>query len=727
MDYKSFPNDQTTLIASISRIERQLKLKGYEDKTAQRDYYATLESENHKTIDDKPTKNTLYSTLLYQKKYESNEAEYQSSLKYSNDYEVRKIIEKEVEPYVKVIKADFKNTLNTFQEEVKEFHRNQFDLKSYQETLAANRINANRIENDTKLSFEQINKEHLEMDLVLKDLRDRFSEVNRKVVQMTEEVKNNSERNAMITYLEQRVGEVDQKMNSSEMYKAIEDRIMLQVNRELNTIKHTYDSKMELLGKEKTILEQNSYSLIEECKFKSKDNTKLVQTVNELNKRLNQLESSTEQNAIELSQLNSQYRKNEGEVRKQNEIIDILSHNVNSLREKEKEESQLNRKSISNEEIEELRSYIDSNINQLRETMKNEYNELRSLIDQSTNEIALSNNNNHFNTNIMTNKGFNDILQGTEMSISPELNDKFSTLTEQATAFQTQISTMKSDQLKLTHKLEDINKMTVSNHNIVLNQHEAQFNKIKQEIASLITFFTQYKTEQIKLNDMYEETLKTLATQVFSLQNDSKTLKQDQAGYEDNMETIQDNFEKIKPMIEGFPKIKSDFDLFTQIIQALTKNFEEIKKEVNNNFSSLSQWQSELISNVTSAVNELKQDYNEKFRQSNAVISSGRFDFNNNQIKEDNSKTAELNNKIESLQIISDSKYVAKSELENIRGQIEEMEKKIKESLESKKQIINHPPISSSVPISSSIKKNNQQEVDNNEFFDKDQDWDFGS
>lgn len=306
----------------------------------------------------------------------------------------------------------------------------------------------------------------------------------------------------------------------------------------------------------------------------------------------------------------------------------------------------------------ETKKYIDNKTEALSQTLQSEIKEVYARIDQISNQISTK-----------TNEPSPSFLKSDQL-----ISQTLAALSEQSSTITNQINQIKTDQNLLSTELKALDSLTHEN-NQSLSVHQSQINKLKNKIRSLKTFFHQYKKEQIKLNDMYEKILTTFISNMLSLQEDTKAVLDDQDRIEDNFEISQRNFEQLKPVIETHPKMKKDLIVVTEIIQTLTQDYKEIKGEVNNNFSSLSNWQIELVESVTKAVNELKLDYNEKFRKSNAII--GGY----NDKMDDKNKTKEVMNKIDLIQSANDKKYVLKNELDLLKEKINEIEKMMKDNV----------------------------------------------
>lgn len=406
---------------------------------------------------------------------------------------------------------------------------------------------------------------------------------------------------------------------------------------------------------------QNSVQTVTEDKNETKKST-YDSKVNQTNREnlfpiVSGVENDSNNKNYQQSQIYSSSIYQQIEEKIMNQVEIQLKNMKNDYKEKINQLfSQSQSQSVNNKDINtQAKEYIDSKAELFKNTLQFNMTEVHAKIDQLSKQIS--------------NK--------TSSSSSNQIAKTVLSLSEQAVAIQTQITLMKENASLFATNLNTISEQ-LNNNTRSLSNHQSQFNKIQKEIKSIKSFFDQYKQEQVKLNDMHEKTLSTLVTHFLSLQEDTKTVLDDHDRIEDNFETSQNNFEQLHSVIEKFPKMNKDLSIVTEIIKSMTQDYKEIKGEVNSNFSSLSKWQAELIDNVTKAVNELKQDYNEKFRKNTAII--GIHSERNEEKEKDKDNNKEIMNKIDSMQAVNEQKYVSKNEYDYLKARMSDIENIIKDN-----------------------------------------------
>jgi len=146
------------------------------------------------------------------------------------------------------------------------------------------------------------------------------------------------------------------------------------------------------------------------------------------------------------------------------------------------------------------------------------------------------------------------------------------------------------------------------------NEIQLQINDVLRNLTELINNirieFENFKNDQIRSNDISEQMFNALITEINNIRKNNNSFNND---YEENIEKIEDYINKIN--LEEIPKIQNNIVLFEELINELNNNNMKLKEEMQKGFDENSKWQKGLIENIQNKLNEITENYDNKFRQ----------------------------------------------------------------------------------------------------------------
>ena len=681
------------LNALLSKIENDLHKKGILQKKMLYNIPVATSSSTQKEIEQKMLNETSsYLPFSTKSKIDQSTININTAvtngnvLSTSNEYETRKLIERELEPYVNSIKKELKVQLDSFQKDADVINSTKSELSSLKEIVISNKKDIIKLQSarDTydiksdviKLSEEmkQKNEEIFDLRKGIQDLLMKNEEI-KATIEVRKETKDNND-------------EVDEKIKQSEakMINAIKE-IEKNCNKNLlqmgNFFKQSVDETKNVLLSMKNeienIKEKSKQSNIEiEKRIENiQNNIKSVKESNEtaikdINKKINELseEIKSKSNDKEINDIKEEIAKINQEIKEIKESkrnsIDMISSlpianndDINTINTK------LDNLSIRIDQFDSKvsnQTLISSKLNDINQS----YNSLKSQIDTNTTTIT------ELNSQLLTAKDNYNLFK----SKLDALTLNVSTLENQINVHQNEETSSKEiDEIKIKIKeivdtIEEVNK------------------KYNEEMSKVNSVFIEFKEKQLQANAINEKTIVCLGEQMVTSLKTLKQLEGDKKETEDNFEQIQNGFDQVHSVIIKIPKMEKDYKLMNEFLVELTKKYQELQIKVDNGFENVTQWQSGLVDNISKKMNEIIEDYEKKINQTSQRLQSNR--------------TAAS---------VSDSKGLAtKDELKTIIKKIDDLERKV----ESSRNIQNSKPT------------NNKFEFkDNKDVFGPDQDWDF--
>ena len=681
------------LNALLSKIENDLHKKGILQKKMLYNIPVATSSSTQKEIEQKMLNETSsYLPFSTKSKIDQSTININTAvtngnvLSTSNEYETRKLIERELEPYVNSIKKELKVQLDSFQKDADVIKSTKSELSSLKEIVISNKKDIIKLQSarDTydiksdviKLSEEmkQKNEEIFDLRKGIQDLLMKNEEI-KATIEVRKETKDNND-------------EVDEKIKQSEakMINAIKE-IEKNCNKNLlqmgNFFKQSVDETKNVLLSMKNeienIKEKSKQSNIEiEKRIENiQNNIKSVKESNEtaikdINKKINELseEIKSKSNDKEINDIKEEIAKINQEIKEIKESkrnsIDVISSlpiansdDINTINTK------LDNLSIRIDQFDSKvsnQTLISSKLNDINQS----YNSLKSQIDTNTTTIT------ELNSQLLTAKDNYNLFK----SKLDALTLNVSTLENQINVHQNEETSSKEiDEIKIKIKeivdtIEEVNK------------------KYNEEMSKVNSVFIEFKEKQLQANAINEKTIVCLGEQMVTSLKTLKQLEGDKKETEDNFEQIQNGFDQVHSVIIKIPKMEKDYKLMNEFLVELTKKYQELQIKVDNGFENVTQWQSGLVDNISKKMNEIIEDYEKKINQTSQRLQSNR--------------TAAS---------VSDSKGLAtKDELTTIIKKIDDLERKV----ESSRNIQNSKPTNDKFEFK-----------DNKDVFGPDQDWDF--
>ena len=672
------------LNALLSKIENDLHKKGILQKKMLYTIPVATSSSTQKEIEQKMLNETSsYLPFSTKSKIDQSTININTAvtngnvLSTSNEYETRKLIERELEPYVNSIKKELKVQLDSFQKDADVINSTKSELSSLKEIVISNKKDIIKLQSarDTydiksdviKLSEEmkQKNEEIFDLRKGIQDLLMKNEEIKATIEVRKETKDNNDEVDEKIKQSEAKminaIKEIEKNCNKNllqmgNFFKQSVDEtknVLLSMKNEIENIKEK--SKQSNIEKEKRIenIQNNIKSVKESNETAIKDINKKI---NELSEEIKSKSSDKEINDIkeEIAKINQEIKEIKESKRNSIDMIPSLpianNDDINTINTK------LDNLSIRIDQFDSKvsnQTLISSKLNDINQS----YNSLKSQIDTNTTTIT------ELNSQLLTAKDNYNLFK----SKLDALTLNVSTLENQINVHQNEETSSKEiDEIKIKIKeivdtIEEVNK------------------KYNEEMSKVNSVFIEFKEKQLQANAINEKTIVCLGEQMVTSLKTLKQLEGDKKETEDNFEQIQNGFDQVHSVIIKVPKFEKEYKYMNKVIVELIKKYEELQIKVDKGFENVTQWESGLVENISKKMNEIIEDYERKINQTSQRLQSNR--------------TA-----------ASDSKGLAtKDELTTILKKVDDLEKKVESSRNEKQTNFK----------------------DNKEVFVPDQDWDF--
>ena len=684
------------LNALLAKIENDLHKKGILQKKMFYNIPVVTSSSTQKEIEQKIlNETTSYYVPFYTKsKIDQSTMNINTAavtngnvLSTSNEYETRKIIERELEPYVNSIKKELKVQLDSFQKDADVIKSSQSELSSLKEIAMSNKKNIIKLQSERDISINDIKSDVIKLNEEMKQKNDEIFDIRKGIQDL---LMKNEEIKATIEVSKDNNDEVDEKIKKSEakMINAIKE-IEKNCNKNLlqmgNFFKQSVDETKNVLLSMKNEIS----SIKEESKNLNVEIGKKIENISE------NIKSVKQSNETAINDINNKIKELNEEIKTKSNDKEIseIKEEIVKINQEIKEIKESKRNSID------VISSLPIANNDYINTINTKLDNLSIKVDQFDNKVSAQ-------TNISSK--LNDINQSYN-----SLKSKIETNTTTITELNSQLLTAKANFNLFKSKLDTLdsyvstleNKINV-NHNEQTNPKEIDEIKLKikeivdkieevnkkytEEMSNVNSVFIEFKEKQLQANAINEKTIVCLGEQMVTSLKTLKQLEGDKRETEENFEQIQNGFDQVQSIIIKVPKLEKDYKLMNEFLVELTKKYQDLQIKVDNGFENVTQWQSGLVENISKKMNEIIEDYEKKINQTSQRLQSNR--------------TAAS---------VSDSKGLAtKDELTTIIKKVDDLERKIETSR--------------NVPEQSSKPTNDKFEFkDNKDVFGPDQDWDF--
>ena len=659
----------------LAKIEMDLHKKGILDKSLFQSHPVVTTSSTQKETEQKIL------TESYPPFYTNTQIA-QSTINpitSQNEYETRKLIEKELDPYVNSIKKDLKVQLDSFQRDAEAIKATQSELSSLKEIAMTNRKDILKLENSREINITDIKSDVIKLNEEMKQKNEEIFDIRKGIRDLL--MKNE----AMKTSIELKPNafsdvEIDDKIKQSEermitAMKEIEKNCNKNILQIGNFFKQSADETKNVL-----LAMKNEISEIKEESKRQKD---------EIEKIIENMKDNIK--TVKIS--------NEASIEEINKKIEELKEEINSTR--------------NDSEIKDEIAKINKEIKSLKETKTNsidiplpiannddintKINNLSIRVDEFDNKINVQSN----QTNMMLSSKLSDINQS-YTTLKTQLTSNTASITElneQMLSAKENFSLFKSKLDAITSTISSLEEK-VNSQSIKLpqsSQSSQEFDEIKQKIKEIVdkieevnkqyheemsnvnSVFVEFKEKQLQANSTNEKAIVCLGQQMVTSLKTLNKLEGDKKEIDENFEQIQNGFDQVHSVIIKVPQFEKEYKYMNKVIVELIKKYEELQIKVDKGFENVTQWESGLVENISKKMNEIIEDYERKINQTSQRLQSNR--------------TA-----------ASDSKGLAtKDELTTILKKVDDLEKKVESSRNEKQTNFK----------------------DNKEVFVPDQDWDF--
>ena len=143
------------------------------------------------------------------------------------------------------------------------------------------------------------------------------------------------------------------------------------------------------------------------------------------------------------------------------------------------------------------------------------------------------------------------------------------------------------------------------------NEIQNQVNDVLKNLTDLINniriSLENFKNEQVKSNDISGQMFNALITEINNIKRSNISYYKDN---EENIDQIEEYINKIA--FEEIPNIQNNIG---KLIIELNNNNIKLNEEMQKGFDENSKWQKELVENIQNKLNEITENYDNRFRQ----------------------------------------------------------------------------------------------------------------
>ena len=445
----------------------------------------------------------------------------------SSNYEVRKVLEKEIEPYMYSIKNELRLMCENFFKEIGEFKTFRTDIASLKESSAANKklLLIQKEENEKKLS--DYNNKINASNKLIEEQKQALGDYGKRVKNFEYYYDGLQEKIYQVESIKSRI-EVFES-NQDTLYRKLEENISAKFN---NTFKENEISvnaiKEEMSPLKKSLMVQKV------------ENETLKGEVKSFSKDLN----STKH-----------------ELQNQQSLIENIYSDLTSTKKR------LENSSASNEALQSNLQELKQNLFNINAKISNTFDKLESIQEniRNTNKSSIS-----------LNEKFSD-LQNESRNIS---NFDIPDLRKQIKQLSTNDSLVQVES-KLNKKFEENSKILQKEINSLKLQIE-NLVKIKNQPSPVEN--SSISNEQSKLNELFSKSLSEIVNQNKKLNEELAAVKEEVEPLDENFESVQTNFDEIE---EKIAKGETATKIIQQIIQTISQNFEDFKVNTRTEFDNM--------------------------------------------------------------------------------------------------------------------------------------------
>ena len=484
-----------------------------------------------------------------------------------SDIQTRKILEKEMNPYLMRMKNELNIIIERFRKELEEKSNYFNEIAEIKQELTKIKQNSDDTYRNFELKFLNMNDSLNNHEKILNNLQSEMFQINH-LNKSSNEIFLKSE----IDNIKNKVINMDNNNDKylkemSQNLEKIIDYKFDKMNQNINFIKEENNNikndlaqnniKIEMINSENNKKNERLNDYNSEFNNISNQINKLSINNNKIMNLINNLEINNNECQQKIKNLNEKFSS-------LNENFDVISNDTKN----QKENINSNLKLISE---------LESNLN----ILENEKNSLNNKITELNIKLEYQEEKLSKNNNIVNNaqNGNNNILY---KDISSQITKSKKIIDDMREKYDKEISDLKND---------------LNQFDLILKNNPF-FNMNETERISIL-----FKKEQVKFNETFRQQLKLLNEEVKKIKNVSQFDK-------NNLEIINKNFKKHTNDIN---MLEQSLKSWTQIAQILSKNYDKLKrdkfsddKSSNNNFNNFNV--EDNINKIQKYINNNKND-----------------------------------------------------------------------------------------------------------------------
>ena len=484
-----------------------------------------------------------------------------------SDIQTRKILEKEMNPYLMRMKNELNIIIERFRKELEEKSNYFNEIAEIKQELTKIKQNSDDTYRNFELKFLNMNDSLNNHEKILNNLQSEMFQINH-LNKSSNEIFLKSE----IDNIKNKVINMDNNNDKylkemSQNLEKIIDYKFDKMNQNINFIKEENNNikndlaqnniKIEMINSENNKKNERLNDFNSEFNNISNQINKLSINNNKIMNLINNLEINNNECQQKIKNLNEKFSS-------LNENFDVISNDTKN----QKENINSNLKLISE---------LESNLN----ILENEKNSLNNKITELNIKLEYQEEKLSKNNNIVNNaqNGNNNILY---KDISSQITKSKKIIDDMREKYDKEISDLKND---------------LNQFDLILKNNPF-FNMNETERISIL-----FKKEQVKFNETFRQQLKLLNEEVKKIKNVSQFDK-------NNLEIINKNFKKHTNDIN---MLEQSLKSWTQIAQILSKNYDKLKrdkfsddKSSNNNFNNFNV--EDNINKIQKYINNNKND-----------------------------------------------------------------------------------------------------------------------
>ena len=466
----------------------------------------------------------------------------------TTDIETRKIIEREMNPYLLQMKNELNLIIEKFRKEMEDKSNILKEISTIKEqTLQINQNNDINFTNYEKklLNIKDITNSH---DKKLIEIQNEFNQINRTNILMSKKIEDLY--NNIIN-----IDKINNKLQSIEIsYENINNNINNNIDNITKNKFEELENKISSIKKENINCQNNIMNNLNKINSLIKENENR-------NKKINDIETNIYDNKNEINNLKLNNNKNlnlinnfeiknydfQQKIKLFNEQLSALNNNINTANVDIKSNKQTINTSI--QKIYDIENAIN--------LLKNERQSFNNKILEMNNKINLQEEKINKNNNLLNN------------AVNQNQNALYNDSTKQISLLKNSIEQLKDEYEKEISSLKnDYNQINlIIKNNPFLNMSE-------NERISL-----SFKKEQIKTNEIFGENIKLLREEINKIKNANPIDKGVFKKIENNFKVI-DNTLQLK--IKDINLLEQSVKTYTEIIKALSDKIDKIKNEKND-------------------------------------------------------------------------------------------------------------------------------------------------